>query len=79
MSKIAWHKTDNALWVRGVTTQMDITVWERAPRNVNRNQLSEQLAWCETADIKVDYLGDGLIAFETAEDKLMFLLRWTGQ
>jgi hypothetical protein len=45
-------------------------------RPASGGELMPYIQWCHGCEIKVSYLNDGLLAFDTVEDKMMFLLRW---
>jgi hypothetical protein len=77
---IRWEDVTNERWLRGVWTRdPNPTSFTRAmmmDRPANGGELMQYIQWCHGCEIRVSYLNDGLLAFDTIEDKMVFLLRW---
>jgi len=77
--KITWMITENPLWVRGVIPVRQGANGANYGVNVRADQLKDVMQWLDdkTNGVNATFLGQGLIAFDTPEDKLMFMLRWS--
>ena len=77
---IQWEDVTNERWVRGVRPRnpnpTSFTQAMMPARPASGGELMPYIQWCHGCEIKVSYLNDGLLAFDTVEDKMMFLLRW---
>ena len=83
MERIRFEAVDtNPLWVRAVRKRnpnpTSFTQAMEPERNALYHELSRAITWGLESGMKIKWLSQGLISFETEEDKLMFLLRWNG-
>lgn len=79
-----WESVDgNVLWLRAKMSRYSNPssfAMAMAPeRNANTNdkQFKEILDWIRENRFPAKYLTDGLLAFETENDKLIFLIKWS--
>ena len=81
MDRIRFETVDsNSLWLRAVRKRnpnpTSFTQAMEPERNARYQELSRAITWGLESGMKIKWLSQGLIGFETEEDKLLFLLRW---
>lgn len=81
---LLWKTVDsNPLWLRGVMSRYHNPtsfVMSMAPERNARLSDPEWRAivdWIKETDFPAKILPEGILAFETENDKLVFLLRWS--
>jgi hypothetical protein len=82
MRKIRWEKVQgNPLWLRGVRTRnpnpTSFTQAMEPERNVTYDEMIPVLDQSVEQGMRVSWIGQSLIAFESEEDLTLFLLRWS--
>ena len=82
MRKIRWEKVQgNPLWLRGVRTRnpnpTSFTQAMEPERNAVYNEMRPFIDQSNEQGLNVRWLGQAMIAFDSEEDLLMFVLRWS--
>ena len=80
--RIRWETVDgNPLWLRGIRTRnpepKSFTQAMEPERNALRDEMRLILDQWVAQGQRVSFIGQGIIAFDSEEDLLMFLLRWS--
>jgi len=80
--RIRWEPVDsNPLWLRGIRCRnpnpTSFTQAMEPERNVTYDEMIPVLDQSVEQGMRVSWIGQSLIAFESEEDLTLFLLRWT--
>ena len=82
MKKLLWRTVDgNQLWLRGVMSRnqnpTSFTQSMEPERNVPYDEMKPVLDQSVEQGMRVSLVGHALIAFDSEEDLILFLLRWS--
>ena len=80
--RIRWEPVDsNPLWLRGIRCRnpnpTSFTQAMEPERNVTYDEMIPILDQSVEQGMRVSWIGQSLIAFESEEDLTLFLLRWS--
>ena len=80
--RIRWEPVDsNPLWLRGIRCRnpnpTSFTQAMEPERNVTYDEMIPVLDQSVEQGMRVSWIGQSLIAFESEEDLTLFLLRWS--
>jgi len=80
--RIRWEPVDsNPLWLRGIRTRnpnpKNFTQSMEPERNAVYLDIEHIFQQSKDMGIQVTWLNQGILSFDSEEDRLMFLLRWS--